>query len=188
MAKPKIFVSHSTKDTAFASTLVNDLNTAGAQAWMDVNDLGAGNFQANISKALADCEWFLLVLTPNALSSDWVRMEVDAAIRLKHQKRIKELIFIKAADVDHTDFPALWGVFNVFDATADYATALAKTVKEVGLSPITKDSAPTSTTSVDPANAFEKSAPVGMLVSSGNADLTRHNYSKALSAPNKTTI
>ena len=89
MAKPKIFVSHSTNDNDFATKLVNDLNAAGAQAWMDMKDLGAGNFQENISKALADCEWFVLVLTRNALASDWVRMEVDAAIRLKHKKQIR---------------------------------------------------------------------------------------------------
>jgi len=131
MAKPKIFVSHSTKDNAFASTLVNDLNAAGAQAWMDVNDLGAGNFPENISEALADCEWFVLVLTRNALASDWVHMEVDAAIRLRHQKQVKDLIFIKASDIDHTELPALWGVFNILDATVDYATALEKTLKAV---------------------------------------------------------
>ncbi len=135
MAKPKIFVSHSTKDNAFATKLVNDLKAAGADAWMDVNDLGAGNFQQRISEALADCEWFLLVLTPNALSSDWVGMEVDAAIRLKHQKRVQELIFVKAAAFNQSELPALWGVFNIFDATRDYASAFGKVVKCVDLSP-----------------------------------------------------
>jgi TIR domain-containing protein len=119
MARPKIFVSHSSLDTAFASKLVTDLKAAGADAWMDTNDLGAGNFQQGISEALANCEWFLLVLTPNALVSDWVRMEVDAAIWLKHQKRIKELIFIKAADIDFRGLPVLWCVFNIFDVTHD---------------------------------------------------------------------
>jgi len=95
---------------------------------MDVNDLGAGNFQEHINQALADCEWFLLVLTQNALASDWVRMEVDAAIRLKHQKQVKDLILIKASDLDYAELPALWGVFNILDATVDYATALEKTM------------------------------------------------------------
>jgi hypothetical protein len=39
MARPNIFVSHSSKDTLFATQLVNDLNAAGAHAWLDVNGL-----------------------------------------------------------------------------------------------------------------------------------------------------
>ena len=72
MAQPKIFVSHSSDDTAFAMSLVADLCAAGAHAWLDTNDLGAGNFQERISTALAECEWFVLVLTRNALASRWV--------------------------------------------------------------------------------------------------------------------
>lgn len=135
--RPKIFVSHSTKDTAFATKLVQDLSAAGAQAWMDVNDLGAGNFQERIDKALAECEWFLLVLTRNALTSEWVRQEVYAANRLKNQGKINQLIFIKAGEVAHGELPPMWGVFNIFDAVADYENAIVRTLKEIGVSVVT---------------------------------------------------
>lgn len=132
-AKPKIFVSHSSLDTEFASKLVSDLNAAGAQAWMDVNDLGAGGFQSGIDEALADCRWFLLVLTRNALASEWVRQEVYAANRLKNQGNIVDLIFIKAADVSYPDLPPTWGIFNILDAISDYNGALERVLKAVGL-------------------------------------------------------
>jgi TIR domain len=92
-SQPKIFVSHSHKDDAFTECLVGDLRQAGANAWMDNTGLGAGNFQQRISEALADCEWFVLVLTRDALVSSWVRQEVDAANRLKNQGKIHDLIF-----------------------------------------------------------------------------------------------
>lgn len=133
MAKPKIFVSHSSKDAAFATKLVNDLNAAGADAWMDTNDLGAGNFQDNINQALTNCEWFLLVLTQNALTSDWVKMEVSAAIGMKNRARIRDLIFVKAAYIDYNSLPPLWSIFHIFEG--DYDTTLAKTLKAVGLFP-----------------------------------------------------
>jgi|GEM_PF-2065421 tetratricopeptide (TPR) repeat protein len=139
MTKPKIFVSHSSKDVAFALKLVRDLNAAGAQAWMDSNDLGAGNFQQHIDEALAGCEWLLLVLTRNALSSEWVRQEVYAANRLKNQGQINELIFIKAEEVDHHQLPPMWGVYNIFDATQDYSMALKRVLKEVGLLPASNE-------------------------------------------------
>ena len=104
---------------------------------MDDNDLSLGNFQQCINEALADCEWFLLVLTRNSLASDWVRMEVDAAIRLKNQKRIKEPIFIMAGDVDLYELPPLWGVFNIFDATTNYhayTSALDRTLEAMRVS------------------------------------------------------
>jgi TIR domain len=133
VSKPKIFVSHSSKDAVFASKLVEHLKAAGADAWMDVNDLGAGNFQQRISEALDECEWFVLVLTQNALDSQWVRQEVDAANRLKNQGQIHDLIFIRADAVKHTEVPSLWGVYNILDGVTDYAMALIRTLKAVGL-------------------------------------------------------
>ncbi|HEY7343446.1 MAG TPA: toll/interleukin-1 receptor domain-containing protein [Ktedonobacterales bacterium] len=136
MAKPKIFVSHSTLDAEFATKLVNDLKAAGADAWIDSTDMGPGNFQQRIDEALTGCEWFLLVLTPNALASKWVRLEVDAAIRFRSYGKIKGLIFIKAADIDHTTLPAFWGTINIFDGISDYAPTLRKIQEAVGVSPI----------------------------------------------------
>ncbi len=134
-APPRIFVSHSHTDEAFTERLVDDFNQAGARAWMDKRDLGPGNFQERISEALADCEWFVLVLTRDALASPWVRQEVDAANRLKNLKRIRDLIFIQAGPVTHAEVPALWGVYNILDATTDYASALNRTLKAVGCVP-----------------------------------------------------
>jgi tetratricopeptide (TPR) repeat protein len=142
MAKPKVFVSHSSLDADFASRLVDDLNRAGTKAWMDSNDLGAGNFQQRISEALADCEWFLLVLTRNALASQWVRQEVDAANRLKNWGKLHDLIFVKAGNVDHEQAPALWGIYNIFDATTDYDAARDRTFRTLGLIPTTPRHAP----------------------------------------------
>lgn len=133
MAKPKIFVSHSTKDNAFATKLVNDLKGAGADAWMDVNDLGAGSFPQRIGEALADCQWFLLVLTRNTLASEWVKQEVDAAIVLKNQGQIHEIIIVKADSVEPRELPPLWRIYNIFTATAEYSTAFHHVLKVVGI-------------------------------------------------------
>jgi len=135
MAPPKIFVSHSSKDIAFAERLVADLNEAGADAWLDTTELGAGNFQQRISEALGQCEWFVLVLTRSALQSPWVRQEVDAANALKHSGQIRDLIFVRAEPVEHRDVPALWRVYNMFDATHNYEDACDRALLAVGLRP-----------------------------------------------------
>jgi formylglycine-generating enzyme required for sulfatase activity len=133
MTAPRIFVSHSHEDDAFTERFVEDLRRAGAEAWMDKTDLGAGNFQQRISDALANCSWFVLVLSPAALASPWVRQEVDAANRLKHQGQIHDLVFVMSSSVNHRELPPLWGVYNIFDATNGYAQARAHVLKAVGL-------------------------------------------------------
>ena len=137
MAAPKIFVSHSHKDDVFTGRLVADLRQAGADAWMDITDLGAGNFQQRISVALGECEWFVMVLTRDALASPWVQQEVDAANLLKHSGKIRDLIFLQAGPLDYQELPALWRVFNIFDATADYISARDRALKALGLAPAT---------------------------------------------------
>jgi hypothetical protein len=56
--------------------------------------------------------------------------EVNAANRLKHQGRIRELMFIQAGPVDQREVPPLWGVYTIFDATTNFASALEQ-VKRV---------------------------------------------------------
>jgi hypothetical protein len=142
MAQPKIFVSHSHDDDEFAEKLVKDLNVAGAKAWLDKNEIGAGDFQARINKALADCEWFLLVLSRNALASTWVQQEVNAANARKHLRQIQNLIFIQAAPLRHDELPPLWQVYNIYDARADYKGALNSALMDIGLQPFSATEAP----------------------------------------------
>lgn len=131
--EPKVFVSYSQVDDAFAKRFVADLRTAGADVWTYKSDHSAGDFQERIDAALTNCEWFVLVLTKSALTSTWVQQEVHAANRLKHQKRIRDLIFVKAASVDDDELPAMWGVYNIFDATLHYRSAVVNVLRAIGI-------------------------------------------------------
>jgi virginiamycin B lyase len=133
MAGANVFVSHSHQDGAFTHRLVADLQQAGATVWVDVAGVGAGDFQKRINDALSACDWVVIVLTPDALTSTWVEQEVNAAIRLKHQGRIRDVIPIQAGPVDHRTLPPLWGVFNIFDATRDYRGAVSSLLRAIGL-------------------------------------------------------
>ena len=134
MPQPKVFVSHSSHDLVFAQRFIADLRAAGIDAWIDQAGSQMGDFQRRINEALADCKWFVLVLTPAALSSQWVQHEVGAAIRLKNLGQIRDLIFIRAELVDHQELPPLWGVFSIVDAftEAEYSSALSLLIQTVG--------------------------------------------------------
>jgi hypothetical protein len=134
MADPvRVFVSHhhSRKEDAFTARLVADLEAAGADVWVDVVGVGAADFQKRINQALATCEWFVLVLTPEAIVSPWVEMEVHAAIRLKAQGRMRSIIQVVATSVTQEQIPPTWGINAHFDATRDYAAALHLTLREL---------------------------------------------------------
>lgn len=132
MPQPSVFLSHSTKDAAFTSRLEADLNAAGATVYRVSADAG-GDFQRRINEALTACEYVVLVLTKDAINSPWVEQEIHAAIRLKNQGRIKDIIPIQANKLNQRDIPPLWAVYNVFDASSDYASARDALARAVGL-------------------------------------------------------
>jgi hypothetical protein len=91
------------------------------------------DFQRRIDEAPLACQWVVLVLTPDALASTWVQQEIYAANRLRHDGRIEEILPIQARAVDNRAIPPLWGVYNIFDATRDYASARDGLLRALGL-------------------------------------------------------
>jgi formylglycine-generating enzyme required for sulfatase activity len=132
-ARPRVFVSHSHQDDAFTQRLVTDLRAAGAVVWVDVADISQGDFLQRINEALEQSEWLVLVLTPAAVASPYVRSEVDAALHLVHQGRMRDVIPILAAPTPPHTIPPLWGVLQRYDATRDYRAAVAGVCHALGL-------------------------------------------------------
>jgi tetratricopeptide (TPR) repeat protein len=136
MAEPvRVFVSHhhGPDENTFTARLVGDLRAAGVNAWVDVVDIDHGAFLRQINQALASREWFVLVLSPGALESQWVGMETDVAIQLKLDGRMKDIIPIIAVPINTWDIPPTWITYHRFDATHDYAGALAGVFRALGL-------------------------------------------------------
>lgn len=133
MSQPRIFVSYSRKDSVFTQRLVNDLHGAGAEVWVDVAGIQHGNFMERIDDALAQCEWMVLVLTPNAIASQYVRDEVYAALHRVKQGFMRDVIPILAMSCPVGDIPPTWDVLHRLDATNDYESALNGVITALGL-------------------------------------------------------
>ena len=130
---PHIFVSHSHKDDAFTQRLVSDLHAAGAEVWVDVAGISHGNFMQRIDEALQRCDWMVLVLTPNALASQYVKDEVYTALHRVNQGYMRDVIPILAAPCVPGSIPPQWDVRQRYDATANYTAALAGLLSALGL-------------------------------------------------------
>src|SRR5262249_30550377 len=97
----RVFVSHSSHDRSFVEDeLVPLLQAHGVGTWYSREEVHGGeDFERAIFQGLADCDWFLLVRSPAAVASPWVRREVGWAV----EHRPGKLVPILLADCRATD-------------------------------------------------------------------------------------
>ena len=80
MSKP-IFISYSRQDYEFVERLVDDLTRRGISVWMDQLDIQSGEkWDSAIQQALISCKYFIVVLSPNSVSSENVLDEISFAL------------------------------------------------------------------------------------------------------------
>jgi tetratricopeptide (TPR) repeat protein len=93
--QPTIFVSHSSKDNEFGVKLVQDLRRVVGNddaVWYDVSGglNGGDSWWSKIVGEVTAREIFLLILSSDAMNSDWVLRELDIA--LNERKKIVPLL------------------------------------------------------------------------------------------------
>jgi rubredoxin len=78
----RVFISYSTLDIEYVqNVLVQELCRAGHQPWYSATGIrGSDLWERTIRRELDGSEWFIVVMTPNAVQSEWVRTEVHWAI------------------------------------------------------------------------------------------------------------
>ena len=78
-----IFISYSRRDTEFVTRLASDLDAQVAGVWFDRSAIQLGeNWHNEIMEGIRDCKAFVLVLSPDAAESKYVREEVNKALEL----------------------------------------------------------------------------------------------------------
>ncbi|MEQ1903470.1 MAG: TIR domain-containing protein [Pirellulaceae bacterium] len=88
-----MFVSHSSEDSGFLAELVPFLQAKGADAWYSPDRIKtADEWERKILEGLRACEWFLVVLSPRAIESEWVRAEVHWATENRKGRIIPVLL------------------------------------------------------------------------------------------------
>ena len=100
---PTLFVSHSTFDRPFVeSQLIPFLNSHGVRTWYSKEAICSGSqWEKAIRDGLQSSEWFLVVVSPQAVSSEWVRCEVDWALTNRPNRVLPLIIGEASADELH---------------------------------------------------------------------------------------
>jgi len=86
---PRVFISHSSLDHARVEReIISPLRANGVETWYSMANIkSASEWERQILTGLKQSEWFLIVLTPRSVTSEWVGREVHWAF-LKRKDRI----------------------------------------------------------------------------------------------------
>ena len=90
--KPKlgpseVFISHSSKNGAFIARLESVLAAHGIRSFVSKTNIhGAQQWHDEIGTALKRCDWFLLVLSPQSVRSQWVKHELIYALQARRYR------------------------------------------------------------------------------------------------------
>lgn len=75
-----VFISHAPVDRPFAASLAKTLRRGGLNPWYDAELDPGNNWPLEIGKALDQAEAMIVLLSPEAVASDWVRREIEFGI------------------------------------------------------------------------------------------------------------
>ena len=77
----EVFLSRSARDRRFVEGLANVLREHAVPVWYSGTSIvGAKQWHDEIGKALTRCDWFVLVLSPHSVKSQWVKRELLYAL------------------------------------------------------------------------------------------------------------
>ncbi len=133
IAHPRVFISHSTKDAKFVDGLVQRLRDHYITSWYAPRHMPGGYFKSNIEQALRDCDWFLLVLSPEALESEWVKLEVDIAMADTRFKN--KVIPVLAHACDWASIHQFISRYQLFDYVLHATEAEMRLLRHFGVEP-----------------------------------------------------
>ena len=119
---PRAFVSYSHKDSKFVDKLIIDLVKADIEIWIDRWEIKVGDsIIEKIETGIKDNDYLIVVLSPNSVSSDWVKRELNSALVKKlNERNIKILPVL----IEECVVPLLINDIQRADFIKDYGEAL----------------------------------------------------------------
>ena len=116
MLPQEIFLSHSDRDRQFVQDLVAVLRRHGLPVWYSRTSIrGAQQWHDEIGAALHRCDWFVLVLSPSAVESIWVKREL--LFSLQENRFDNKIVPLLYQDCDYRRLSWTLPSFQMIDFT-----------------------------------------------------------------------
>ena len=131
MPPREAFLSHSSEDRAIAQRIAEMLCDNGVPTfYAPANVVGHQQWQDEILKALQRCDWFLVLLSPDAIQSMWVKRET--AFALKERRYEDKIVPLNYRDCDLG--PLEWlRLYQFVDFRADFSEGARTLLRVWGL-------------------------------------------------------
>lgn len=125
-----IFVSHSHHDNSVSQRIVAALQQAGFTVWYDEQYAEPGHLAPIVENELRRADTFIVVLSPAALTSNWVRSEWYAAWELHGEGKITTFIPVIA---ESCEVPLLLRGMRWVDASRNLSQAISQLLRMLGV-------------------------------------------------------
>ncbi|MGH9327571.1 MAG: toll/interleukin-1 receptor domain-containing protein [Terriglobia bacterium] len=134
------FISHSTKDKPFVRKLAADLVANGVKVWLDEQRILVGDsIPEKIAQGLAESDFFLIVVSKNSSSSEWVKKELNNALVHEIERRKVTVMPIKT---DDAEIPASIKDKLYADFTGSYDEGFNKLLDSINAREVVTDGRP----------------------------------------------
>jgi len=121
------FISHSVGDAAVAHRVAADLRAARIGVWIAPDSIrpGEGWVEA-LNRGLEESTHVIVLLTPRAVESMWVRQEVNTAIIRERSGKVRLI----PVEVEPSELPALWSGYQAI-SMLDYEIGVQQLITVV---------------------------------------------------------
>jgi CRISPR/Cas system CMR subunit Cmr4 (Cas7 group RAMP superfamily) len=87
IARPTVFLSHSSQDKLFVRKLARDLQEKQIKPWLDEREILVGDsLHGRIAEGIEKTDFLILILSDASIKSGWVEREVNAALMRELEK------------------------------------------------------------------------------------------------------
>lgn len=134
--KPTVFISYRRQPSDdLARFLYDRLQLAGADVFFDREAINGGRFAAILEREIISRDYFLVILAPDTLESEWVRREIATALR--HSDKVSLIPVTVGFSLGSAPLPEEIAELVEYDAIQyerEYADAsVERVVKAIGL-------------------------------------------------------
>jgi TIR domain len=132
MSPNEVFLSHSSLDRQFATSIAEVMRRHGVPVWYSqTNIVGAQQWHDEIGAALQRCDWFAVILSPQSVASMWVKRELLFA--LQQHRFENKIIPILYQPCDLNQLSWTLSFFQIVDFTGNYDDGAAALLRIWGL-------------------------------------------------------
>jgi hypothetical protein len=103
----RVFISYTHEDKELAGRIAHGLQREGLDVWYGETELLPGdNFAQKMSEALESSDAMVVVITPDALQSPWVRREIEFALgNIAYRGRVIPVLAGRMEEVGEEQVP-----------------------------------------------------------------------------------